>query len=115
MLFNQFHDVLPGSGIHQIYLDANAQYDTAWAALDTLARRGFADLRARMDTRGGGRGAVPVVVFNPLTWPRTAFVRVARADGDTVLLAARDVPALNPSSPTCYSPTRSPIVWKGLV
>jgi alpha-mannosidase len=94
VLFNQFHDVLPGSGIHQIYLDANAQYDTAWAMLDTVARRGFADLRARMDTRGGGRGNVPVVVFNPLTWPRTAFVRVARGDGDTVLLAARDVPAL---------------------
>jgi len=94
VLFNQFHDVLPGSGIHRIYLDANAQYDTAWAVLDTLARRGFADLRQRMDTRGGGRGSVSVVVFNPLTWPRTAYVRVARAAGDTVLLAARDVPAL---------------------
>ena len=92
VLFNQFHDILPGSSIHQVYLDANAQYDTAWARLDTLADRGFADLRARMDTRG--RAGVPIVVFNPLTWTRTAFVRVARAPGDTVLLAARDVPPL---------------------
>jgi alpha-mannosidase len=94
VLFNQFHDILPGSSIHQVYVDANAQYDTAWATLDTLAGRGFADLRARMDTRAAARGAVPVVVFNPLTWPRTDFVRVARAPGDTVLFAARDVPPL---------------------
>ncbi len=94
VLFNQFHDILPGSSIHQVYLDANAQYDTAWAALDSLTARGFGDLRARMDTRTASRAVVPVVVFNPLTWPRTAFVRAARAEGDTVLLAARDVPPL---------------------
>ena len=94
VLFNQFHDILPGSSIHQVYLDANAQYDTAWAALDSLTRRGFAGLRARLDTRPAARGTVPVVVFNPLTWPRTALLRVPRAEGDTVLLAARDVPAL---------------------
>lgn len=94
VLFNQFHDILPGSGIHQVYLDADAQYDSAWAVLDTLAGRGFAGLRARMDTRAAVRGTVPVVVFNPLTWSRTAYVRVARAAGDTVLLAARDVPPL---------------------
>ena len=29
VLFNEFHDVLPGSGIHQVYLDANANYDSA--------------------------------------------------------------------------------------
>jgi alpha-mannosidase len=95
VLFNQFHDILPGSSIHQVYLDANAQYDTAWAALDTLTGRSFAGLRARMDTRApAGRGLVPIVVFNPLTWPRTALVRVPRVAGDTILLAARDVPAL---------------------
>lgn len=95
VLFNQFHDILPGSSIHQVYLDASAQYDTAWAVLDTLTGRGLAGLRARMDTRSPrGRGTVPVVVFNPLTWARSAFVRVARDGGDSVLLAARDVPSL---------------------
>ena len=93
-LFNEFHDILPGSGIHQIYLDANAQYDSAWAALDSLSGRAFADLRSRMDTRGAPRGMVPVVAFNALTWPRTAPVRVALDGGDTVTLLARDVPAL---------------------
>jgi alpha-mannosidase len=94
VLFNEFHDVLPGSGIHQIYLDANAQYDSAWATLDTVTGRAFTGLRARLDTRGGPGGAIPVVAFNALTWPRSAPVRVALGRGDTATVMARDVPAL---------------------
>jgi len=94
VLFNEFHDILPGSGIHQIYLDANAQYDSAWAALDTLTARAFADLRSRLDTRGGPRGTVAVVAFNPLTWSRSAVVRVATGGADTATVVARDVPPL---------------------
>ena len=116
VLFNEFHDILPGSGIHQVYLDANAQYDSAWAALDTLTGRSFAGLRARMDTRGSPRGAVPVVAFNALTWPRSAIVRVPLG-GDTVTFLARDVPALGarvysvrPPSPALTSRLAAPTV-----
>lgn len=94
VLFNEFHDVLPGSGIHQIYLDADANYDSAWAALDTLTGRSFGGLRARLDTRGAPRGALPVVVFNPLTWSRSDVVRVPVSGTDTATVLARDVPAL---------------------
>ena len=94
VLFNEFHDILPGSGIHQVYLDANAQYDSAWASLDTVTERAFADLRSRMDTHGAPRGAVPVVAFNALTWPRSGVVRVPVGDRDTATVLARDVPAL---------------------
>jgi alpha-mannosidase len=94
VLFNEFHDILPGSGIHQIYLDANASYDSAWATADTIARTAFGDLRARMDTRGGPRGTVPVVVFNALTWTRSGLVRLPLPGGDTATFEAPDVPAL---------------------
>jgi alpha-mannosidase len=94
ILFNEFHDILPGSGIHRVYLDADADYDSAWATLDTLAVEAFRGLRARMATGGGPRGAVPVVVFNPLTWPRSQVVRVALGEADTTTILARDVPAL---------------------
>lgn len=94
VLFNEFHDILPGSGIHQVYLDANAQYDSAWATLDTVTGGAFADLRSRMDTRGAPRGAVPAVAFNALTWPRSAVVRVPLGGADTATVLARDVPAL---------------------
>jgi alpha-mannosidase len=106
VLFNEFHDVLPGSGIHQIYLDANAQYDSAWAGLDTVTGSAFSDLRSRMDTRGAPRGAVPVVVFNPLTWPRSAVVRVALGGADSATVLAGDVPALG--ARVYYVRSRSP-------
>jgi alpha-mannosidase len=116
VLFNEFHDILPGSGIHQVYVDADAQYDSAWAALDTLTGRSFAGLRARMDTRGSPRGAAPVVAFNALTWPRSATVRVPLG-GDAVTFLARDVPALGarvyyvrPHSPALTSRLAAPTV-----
>ena len=94
VLFNEFHDILPGSGIHINYVVADQWYDSAWATLDTLSRRGFGDLRARMDTRGAPAGAVPVVVFNALTWPRSGLVAVPFADGDTTTALVHDVPSL---------------------
>lgn len=95
VLFNQFHDILPGSSIRQVYLDADAQYDSAWATLDTVSTSGFAGLRSRMDTRPPrGRSTVPIVIFNPLTWARSDVVRVALSAADTATVLVRDVPAL---------------------
>jgi len=91
VLFNQFHDILPGSGIDSVYLDANATYDTAWARIDSVTHAAFAGLRRQLDTRGPNRA---VVVFNPLGWPRDGIVPVVDAGADTVWLPVRDVPAL---------------------
>ena len=71
LLFNQFHDVMPGSGINQVYADAaddlkavdNQGQRALTAALETLS--------ARVDTRGEG---IAVVIYNPLSWPRTETV-----------------------------------------
>ncbi len=71
ILFNQFHDVLPGSGIGINYVDAARKYaetsrfsnDTTEAALDDIATRVKSD-------------GVSVLVFNPLSWPRTEEVEV---------------------------------------
>ncbi len=91
VLFNQFHDILPGSGIREIYDDAEEFYDRAWGILDSLTEDGFADLRARMDTRGRGDA---VVVFNPLGWERggTAVVNLP-SDGGNYRVTVEDVPA----------------------
>ena len=80
VLFNQFHDLLPGSGIDSIYMDAMGSYDTAWATLDRVTDQAFTDLRARMDTRGPG---TPVVVFNALGWPRSGWVAVTTGPTDS--------------------------------
>jgi len=74
VLFNQFHDILPGSGIGEVYQDAMVDYHAA----DSIAR-GVLDaslraLAARIDTRPKVRGAIPFFVFNPTTSSRDAFV-----------------------------------------
>jgi alpha-mannosidase len=66
VLFNQFHDILPGSGIGINYVDAARKYaevqrfsgDTIQANLNALAAQ------VRTDD-------VSVLVFNPLSWTRT--------------------------------------------
>jgi alpha-mannosidase len=73
-LFNQFHDILPGSGIGEIYQDAVVEYRAA----DSIAR-GVLDssllaLAARVDTRSPVRGAAPYFVFNPTSSTRSAMV-----------------------------------------
>ena len=114
-LFNQFHDLLPGSGIRPIYLDAMATYDSVAIGASELGTHAFWDLAARLDTRGEG---VAVVVFNPASWVRTSYVAVALDSalrtlgprtravdaanrqtravirGDSIVFLAREVPSL---------------------
>jgi alpha-mannosidase len=88
VLFNQFHDILPGSGIPEIYEDAEQYYDSAWSVIDSVTSASFADLRARMDTRGREE---TVVVFNPLGWPRSGMIELPPPDpaSDTTVSESR--------------------------
>ncbi len=90
VLFNQFHDILPGSSIREVYDDAEAFYDSAWAIIDSVTATAFADLRSRMDTRGRDRA---VVVFNPLGWARNGTVVLPTERGDSLTVTVLDVPA----------------------
>src|ERR1019366_4144036 len=93
VLFNQFHDVLPGSGIAINYVDAARKYaevqrfsnDTTQAALSDLAARvnfpvssvlGFSP-KTKAPTETADRAwntPIGVLVFNPVSWPRTGVV-----------------------------------------
>ncbi|MGD2154092.1 MAG: glycoside hydrolase family 38 C-terminal domain-containing protein [Gemmatimonadales bacterium] len=90
VLFNQFHDILPGSSIREVYEDAEIFYDSAWSMIEPLTSAAFADLRARMNTRGRGQ---PVVVFNPLGWERGGSVVVQGDDGEGTVITVSGVPA----------------------
>ena len=78
VLFNQFHDLLPGSGINVIYKDAQKDYDGVRWSTDEISAKALASLSAQVDTRAKAAavGAVPVVVFNPLGWTRSGEVTV---------------------------------------
>jgi alpha-mannosidase len=73
VLFDQFHDIMPGSGIAVNYLDAARNLEVVALAGNKVLRNAQQEIAARVDTRGVG---VPVIVFNPLSWTRTDPVEV---------------------------------------
>ena len=110
-MFLQFHDILPGSGIHATYEHAQGLYQEILGKTTMIKTRALRQIAARVDTAalgggvegtaepgagvdagiGGGPGDIgrdgavsrrgpgavgcdPVVVFNPLAWPRSERV-----------------------------------------
>jgi alpha-mannosidase len=75
VLFNQFHDILPGTSIAEVFTEANRDWETAIAlgesllqhALDTIASSIKLPLPPEAE-------AVPIVVFNSLNWKRSQVV-----------------------------------------
>ena len=107
ILFNQFHDILPGSGIGINYVDAARKYaETSRFSNDTI-HTALNDVASHVDTsplhlRFGvqpkvgewhqPQPSIAVLVFNPLSWPRTEAVEVDVQVPETLAnLAAWDV------------------------
>jgi alpha-mannosidase len=73
LLLNQFHDVLPGSGTPEIYEDSEAILQSIFGALSTIVSQALFTIAAKINTAGEGRS---IIVFNPLSWPRTDIIEV---------------------------------------
>ncbi len=71
VLFNQFHDLLPGSGIHAIYEDAQKQYNEVFGFTRKTLNSSISLIASKVSTQGEG---IPILVFNPLSWERTDIV-----------------------------------------
>ncbi len=68
VLFNQFHDVLPGSAIESAYDDARDQLGEATAIAKRVVVRAHNVLARQVDVPFI-EGTQPVLVFNPHPWP----------------------------------------------
>ncbi|MDR1949882.1 MAG: glycosyl hydrolase-related protein [Spirochaetaceae bacterium] len=64
LLTNQFHDIIPGSSVHRVYVEAEAAYQKIEA---TLTEAGTTLKRTVAGGAGNGKG---MVVFNDLSWER---------------------------------------------
>ncbi|KRF10258.1 hypothetical protein ASG89_01620 [Paenibacillus sp. Soil766] len=120
VLRNQFHDIIPGSSIHEVYEDSRIEYEESEQLALSAIEQGFGGLNGRIGGEIGrmeGKG-VPVRIFNALGWTRSFLAEIdidgaagltwyaaegvkldtqaaaARtADADKVLVAVQDVPA----------------------
>ncbi|MCL4216128.1 MAG: alpha-mannosidase [Candidatus Hydrogenedentes bacterium] len=76
VLKNQFHDILPGSSIHEVYVTAAAEYAAAQAMARSVRDTALTALARKIDTSGPGSA---VLVVNDLSWVRHDIVRVEMA------------------------------------
>src|ERR1035438_4427158 len=73
LLFDHFHDVMPGSGIAVNYLEAKRNLEEVARSAKEITDGAVNEILAHVNTQGDG---VPVVVFNSLSWPRTEVIEV---------------------------------------
>lgn len=73
LLFNQFHDILPGSSIHQVYEDARQDFASIAQSGERVVASAIADL---VPTQTGGDS---VAVLNPAPFARADPVEVESA------------------------------------
>jgi len=77
VLFNQFHDILPGTSIPEVFIDANQ----AWQEVEKV---GLAILEDSLNAIASQitlppppqSDAQPIIIFNPLNWQRSELVTV---------------------------------------
>jgi alpha-mannosidase len=71
--FNGFHDLAAGSGIAVIYKDAQKDFTEVFHNDREITDASLKTLSSAVNT--SGKDGVPVLVFNPMAWPRSETVR----------------------------------------
>ncbi len=71
LLFDDFHDIFPGSGIAVNYLDANRNLGDVQRVADEVTRASLNEIAARINTQ---REGTPLLVFNTLSWQRAEVI-----------------------------------------
>jgi alpha-mannosidase len=73
LLFDHFHDIMPGSGIAVNYLDAQRNLEDVRRAGNDIIHASLQEIADRVNAQAEG---VPVLVFNSLSWPRNDVIEV---------------------------------------
>lgn len=84
LLTNQFHDILPGSSIHQVYEDCAVIYARTFAEAEKLYGAAIAALNDHINL-----GKNQIAVWNFLGWPATGTVKAALPGRFTALMDAQ--------------------------
>ncbi len=81
VLFNQFHDILPGSAIAQVYADANLAFAEADRTCHQILLQSLDAIAAQISLPSPPQpDAQPILIFNTLNWSRSEVVAVTLPD-----------------------------------
>ncbi|MEB3229523.1 MAG: glycoside hydrolase family 38 C-terminal domain-containing protein, partial [Leptolyngbyaceae bacterium] len=75
VLFNQFHDILPGSSIAAVYEQVNPQWQQAAETSESLIQAAITALSQAIQLpEPPTPDSIPVVIFNSLNWDRAGAI-----------------------------------------
>ncbi|MDY6782359.1 MAG: alpha-mannosidase [Cyanobacteriota bacterium] len=113
VLFNQFHDILPGTSIPEVFARANQDWEEALNVGKTILAEALDAIASRISLPSPPHpNAKPIFAFNSLNWRRCEVVSLPRngmnweiynshgdklptqVAGEEILFLARDVPAI---------------------
>ena len=77
VLFNQFHDILPGTSIPEVFREANQDWEAAIAIGENILENAQRAIALSIDLpKPPQPDAIPLVIFNSLNWQRSEIVTI---------------------------------------
>ena len=77
VLFNQFHDILPGTSIPEVFVDANEAWQEVEKVSLGILEESLRAIASQITLpRPPQSDAQPIIIFNPLNWQRSELVTV---------------------------------------
>ena len=81
VLFNQFHDILPGSAIAQVYIDANLAFAEVDRTCRQILLKSLDAIALQISLPSPPQpDAQPILIFNTLNWSRSEVVSLPLPD-----------------------------------
>jgi len=91
VLRNQFHDILPGSSIHEAYEDCKRELAEAQAIGERVREDALAAAAKRIDTSKAAKaGGSAAIVWNTLSWERTDVATLELESDEEVTVLDED-------------------------
>lgn len=85
VLFNQFHDILPGTSIPEVFTAANRDWEAAIAIGEHLLQQSLAAIASSITLPEPPQpDARPIIVFNSLNWSRSQVVTIENTNSNCV-------------------------------
>ncbi|ACK66455.1 glycosyl hydrolase 38 domain protein [Rippkaea orientalis PCC 8801] len=80
VLFNQFHDILPGTSITEVFVQANEDWQQVQAIGQNILNESLEAIASQISLpQPPQANAIPLVVFNSLNWQRSQVVECSKA------------------------------------
>jgi alpha-mannosidase len=77
LLFNQFHDILPGTSIPEVFIEANQGWNEVYRTAQQVLEDSIRDIVASLSlSKPPHPLAKPILIFNSLSWPRSSMINL---------------------------------------